>query len=205
MKALSDGSSDTAFTKIFMSTNYPIYTDEGGTIEPALRNRLSTLPFPRPMMNSDPDVSCFEDVHFENEKLGIIIWALKAFSYVLNDNNRFCKDFEPNICVYAESDQDQFLYEERFQSNTNHSAESASVEDTIKKLFDLNSNANEEMTAELIMNAVNGSLPMYQTRISRSEEVGKVLRKIFGKELKSCRIKGVTCYNLNWKGKIGNI
>ena len=205
LKALSDGSADTAFTKILMSTNYPIYTDEDGTIEPAFRNRLSTLPFPRPMMNSDPDVSCFEDVHFENEKLGIIIWALRAFSYVLNDNNRFCKDFEPNICVYAESDQDQFLYEERFQSNTNHSAESASVEDTIKKLFDLNSNANEEMTAELIMNAVNGSLPMYQTRISRSEEVGKVLRKIFGKELKSCRIKGVTCYNLNWKGKIGNI
>ena len=61
------------------------------------------------------------------------------------------------------------------------------------------------MTAECIMNAVNGSLPMDQTRISRSEEVGKVLRKIFGKELKSCRIKGVTCYNLNWKDKIKDI
>ena len=205
LKALSDGSSDTAFTKILMSTNYPIYTDEGGTIEPALRNRLSTLPFPRPMMNSDPDVSCFEDVHFENEKLGIIIWALKAFSYVLNDNNRFCKDFEPNICVYAEHDQDQFGDKEEFQSNTNHSTETTSVENIIKKLFNLNNKENEEMTAECIMNAVNGSLPMDQTRISRSEEVGKVLRKIFGKELKSCRIKGVTCYNLNWKDKIKDI
>ena len=106
LKALSDGSSDTAFTKILMSTNYPIYTDEGGTIEPALRNRLSTLPFPRPMRNSDPDVSCFEDVHFENEKLGIIIWALGTFSQVLNDNNKFYKEFEPNIYVDAEHDQD---------------------------------------------------------------------------------------------------
>ena len=205
LKAFSDGSADTAFTKILMSTNYPIYTDEGGTIEPALRNRLSILPFPKPMKNSDPDVSCFEDVHFENEKLGIIIWALREFSYVLNDNNRFCKEFEPNIYVDAESDQDQFGDKEEFQSNTNHSAESISVEDIIKKLFDLNNKENEEMTAECIMNAVNGSLPMDQTRISRSEEVGKVLRKIFGKELKSCRIKGITCYNLNWKGKIGDI
>lgn len=205
LKALSDGSSDTAFTKILMSTNYPIYTNEGGTIEPALRNRLSTLPFPRPMMNSDPDVSCFEDVHFENEKLGIIIWALGAFSQVLNDNNRFYKEFEPNIYVDAEHDQDQFGDKEEFQSNTNHSTESTSVENIIKKLFNLNNKENEEMTAECIMNAVNGSLPMDQTRISRSEEVGKVLRKIFGKELKSCRIKGVTCYNLNWKDKIKDI
>ena len=87
-----------------MNTNYPIYNDEEGSIEPALRNRLSTLPFPRPMKNSDPDVSCFEDVHFENEKLGIIIWALDAFSHVLNNNNRFYKEFEPNIYVDAENE-----------------------------------------------------------------------------------------------------
>ena len=204
LKALSDGSADTAFTKILMSTNYPIYTDEGGTIEPALKNRLSTLPFPRPMKNCDPDVSCFEDVHFKNEKLGIIITALDFFSFVLK-YNRFYKEFEPNISVNTENEQDQFGDKEEFQSNTNHSAESTSVEDIIKKLFDLNNKVSEEMTAECIMNAVNSSSPVDQTRISRSEEVGKVLRKVFDKELKSYRIKGVTCYNLSWKDKISDI
>ena len=199
LKALSDGSSDTAFTKILMSTNYPIYTDEGGTIEPALRNRLSTLPFPKPMKNSDPDVSCFEDVHFENEKLGIIIFALGYFSKVLNDNNKFYKEFKPNSWFDPENEQETST-EEESQSNTNHSAESTSVEDIIKKLFDLNNKENEEMTAECIMNAINDFPPMDQTRISRKEEVGKVLRKVFKEKLNPKRNKeGNMCYNLNWR------
>ena len=201
LKALSDGSSDTAFTKILMSTNYPIYTDDGGSIEPALRNRLSTLPFPKPMTNSDPDISCFEDVHFEKEKQGIIIWALQAFSEVLNNNNQFCKDFDPNICVDAENAQDQFGDEEEFQASTNFSKKIVSVNEIIEKLFDLSDEVNGEMTAKRIMDAVNNFQPMNQARISRLEEVGKVLRKAFGTELDPDRINGVMCYNLNWKSK----
>lgn len=204
LKALSDGSSDTAFTKILMSTNYPIYTDEEGTIEPALRNRLSTLPFPKPMMNSDPDVSCFEDVHFENEKLGIVIWALKKFSYVLNNNNRFHKEFEPNTCVAPENRQEIFL-EEESQLYVNDSTKPITTDEILKLLFKIVNEVNAEMTAKCVMNAVNNFQPMDKTRISRSEEVGKVLRKVFGEELKDKRIKGNMCYNLNWKGEIGNI
>ena len=61
------------------------------------------------------------------------------------------------------------------------------------------------MTAECIMNAVNSFPPMEQTRIFRSEEVGKVLRKVFPELLKIARIKGNMCYNLNWKDKIEDI
>ena len=198
LKALSDGSSDTAFTKILMSTNYPIYTDEDGTIEPALKNRLSTLPFPRPMMNSDPDVSCFEDVHFENEKLGIIIRALEAFTYVLN-NNRFYKEFEPNTCVDAENGQEIFP-EEESQVHANDSTTPITTDEIIKQLFKIIDEVNAEMTAKVVMNAVNSFPPMDQTRISRPAEAGKVLGDVFAKELKSCRVKGAKCYNLNWKG-----
>ena len=204
LKALSDGSSDTAFTKILMSTNYPIYTDDGGSIEPALRNRLSNLPFPKPMTNSDPDISCFEDVHFEKEKQGIIIWALQAFSEVLNNNNKFYKDFEPNICVNAENE-DQFGDKEDVQPVVKASnRQGTSTEEIIEQLFEIRDTVNEEMTAEHIMNAVNNFSPKNETRISRKEEVGKNIRAVFGEELKSQRIKGVMCYNLNWKGNVVN-
>ena len=204
LKALSDGSADTAFTKILMSTNYPIYTDEDGSIEPALRNRLSILPFPQPMKNSDPDVSCFEDVHFEHEKLGIIITALHFFSEVLKNNNKFHKDFEPNICVDAENE-GRFGDKEGVQPVVKASnRQSTSPEEIIKQLFELRDKVNEEMTAECIMNAVNNFSPKDETRISRKEEVGKKIGAVFGKELKSQRIKGVMCYNLNWKGNVAN-
>ena len=204
LKALSDGSTHTAFTKVLMSTNYPIYTDEGGSIELALRNRLSTLPFPKPMMNRDPDVSCFEDVHFENEKQGIIITALIYFSEVLNNNNKFYKDFEPNICVNAENE-DQFGDKEDVQPVVKASnRQGTSTEEIIEQLFEIRDTVNEEMTAEHIMNAVNNFSPKNETRISRKEEVGKNIRAVFGEELKSQRIKGVMCYNLNWKGNVVN-
>lgn len=200
LKALSDGSSDTAFTKILMSTNYPIYTDEGSTIEPALRNRLSTLPFPKPMKNSDPDVSCFEDVHFENEKLGIIIFALGYFSKVLNDNNKFYKEFKPNSWFDPENEQETST-EEESQLYANELTKPITTDEILELLFKTVNKVNEEMTAEYIMDAVNNYSPKDKPRISREAEVGKVLGKFFGKELKSCRIKGVTCYNLNRKGK----
>ena len=192
LKALSDGSADTAFTKILMSTNYPIYTDENGSIEPALRNRLSI------------DVSCFEDVHFENEKLGIIIWALEAFSQVLNNNNRFYKEFEPNSCVNAENKQ-EISPEEESQPYENDSTKPITTDEILELLFKIVDEVNEEMTAECIMDAVNNFSPKDQTRISRKKEVGKVLGKFFGEKLKHRRIKGVMCYNLNWKDKIGDI
>ena len=202
LKALSDGSTHTGFTKVLMSTNYPIYTDEGGSIELALRNRLSTLPFPKPMMNSDLDVSCFEDVHFENEKQGIIIWALQPFSEVLNNNNKFYKDFEPNICVNAENE-DQFGDEEGVQPVVkDYGRRVISTKEIIEQLFDLSDEVNEEMTAKLIMDAVNNFSPEDKTRVKQEAVVRGKLGEVFGKEeLKSRRIKGNTCYNLNWKSK----
>ena len=155
-------------------------------------------------MNSDPDVSCFEDVHFENEKLGIIIWALGAFSQVLNDNNRFYKEFEPNTCVDPENGQEIFPKEES-QLYVNDSTKPITTDEILKLLLKIVNEVNAEMTAKCVMNAVNRFQPMDQTRISRSEEVGKVLRKVFGEKLKDKRIKGVMCYNLNWKCETGNI
>ena len=149
LKAFSEGSVDTAFTKILMSTNYPIYTDEDGMIEPALKNRLSTLPFPRPMRNSNPDVSCFEEVHFENEKLGIIIWALGAFSYVLNDKNKFYKEFEPNSCVNAENKQ-EISPEEESQPYANAPTTPTTTDEILELLFKIVNKVNAEMTAERI-------------------------------------------------------
>lgn len=199
LKALSDGSSDTAFTKILMSTNYPIYTDEDRMIEPALKNRLSTLPFPRPMRNSDPDVSSFEDVHFENEKLGIIITALDFFSFVLKDNNRFYKEFEPNSCVNAENEQ-EISPEEESQPYENDFTKPITTDEILELLFKIVDEVNAEMTAKCIMDAVNNFSPKDQTRISRKEEVGKVLRKVFKEKLDPKKNKeGNICYNLNWR------
>ena len=61
------------------------------------------------------------------------------------------------------------------------------------------------MTAECIMDAVNNFSPKDQTRISRKEEVGKMLGNFFDEKLKKDRIKGTMCYNLDWKDKIGDI
>lgn len=150
-------------------------------------------------MNSNPDVSCFEDVHFENEKLGIIIRALEAFSQVLSNNNRFYKEFEPNSCVNAENEQ-EISPEEESQPYENDFTKPITTDEILELLFKIVDEMNAEMTAECIMDAVNNFSPKDQTRISRKEEVGKVLRKVFKKKLNPKKNKaGHMCYNLNWR------
>ena len=92
-------------------------------------------------------------------------------------------------------------FEEESQPYENDSTKPITTDEILELLFKIVDEVNAEMTAECIMDAVNNFSPKDKTRISREAEVGKVLGKFFGKELKSCRIKGVTCYNLNWKGK----
>lgn len=131
-------------------------------------------------------------------------YGVIAFSHVLNNNNRFYKEFEPNTCVAPENGQEVFL-EEEAQLYVNDSTKPITTDEILKLLLKIVNEVNAEMTAKCVMNAVNNFQPMDKTRISRSEEVGKVLRKVFGEELKDKRIKGNMCYNLNWKGEIGNI
>lgn len=55
--------------KILIGTNHALYTGDNGFVEPALLNRFAVLPFEKPMENTDPNVSAFEDVFLKKRKM----------------------------------------------------------------------------------------------------------------------------------------
>ena len=202
LKAFADGSSvpDTFSFKILLNTNYAIITDENDTIEPALKNRLSILPFPKPMSNSDPRVACFEDVYFEDEKLGIITKALQAFSNVLK-NKKFSHEFEPNVYVHNEESQKQTSLDEEFSNDNTLSNEitktkQTQLEQIMNELFEFTDKVNPNMTTKNIFKIINHQIP---NEFKDEASAGKRIHKIFGDKIKSDRKNGETCYNLQLK------
>lgn len=202
LKAFADGSSapDSFSFKILLNTNYAIITDENGTIELALKNRLSILPFPKSMSNTDPRVACFEDVYFEDEKLGIIIKALHAFSNVLK-NKKFSHEFEPNVYVHNEESQKQTSLDEEFSNNNTFSNDiiktnQNQIEQIMNELFEFTDEVNPNMTTKNILKTINHRIP---NEFKDEASAGRRIRKIFGDKIKSDRKNGETCYNLKLK------
>ncbi len=204
LKAFADGSNlrETNAFKILLNTNYPIVTGDNLSLEPALANRLSVLPFPKAMDNTNPAVASFEDVYFEKEKPDIIIKALLAFSKVLRNKNTFSYQFEPNICIDIEDDEQQFSSSLSDTDRQNFSdalqTSRSNTQPKISQLFDENfrivENLDSDMTTDFIFKAINKTFP---GALKDRASTGKRLNQHFGNKLKSARNnRGDTCYNL---------
>lgn len=103
LKIFSSGSDRLGVNpKILISTNYGIYTSDG-IIEPALKNRLAVLSFPKIMENVDRRVANFEKNHLEAERDTIIYWSLYNFHLALKKNHDrdypFSYKFSINSCI----------------------------------------------------------------------------------------------------------
>ena len=201
LKAYADGSRypGASSFKILLNTNYPITTDEDGNIEPALRNRLSILPFPKPMDNIDPSVSSFEELYFEKERPLIIFKALRAFANVLRNNNRFSYEFPPNVYVFDKDVQEQPTHQADTIDISSLPPATPSRQTQFKQLmnqlFTLCDDVNPDMTVKNIMGIVNHCMP---GEFKDEASAGKRIRDFFGSDnLKSKRnAEGATCYNL---------
>ncbi len=202
LKSFADGSclpEATSF-KILLNTNYPIVTGDNSSLEPALVYRLSVLPFPKKMDNTNPLVASFEDVYFEKEKTAIVLKALLAFSGVLQNKNQFSAQFEPNSCIEDDNQKSVATLSDTERQNFSDAVKNSGI-NTQKKLtqlfnetLQLTENVNPEMTTGLIFQAVNKVLP---DALKDCASSGKRLNQHFGEKLKTDRNnRGETCYNL---------
>ena len=204
LKAFADGSNlqEANAFKILLNTNYPIITGDNLSLEPALVNRLSVLPFPKAMDNVNPAVASFEDVHFEQEKTAIILKALRAFSKVLNNQNQFSSQFEPNICIEDDGQQISHSLSDTERQNFFDAVKSLEDNTQLKltqlfnEMFQITDDINPEMTIGLILQAVNRTLPDTLKDLASS---GKRLTQHCGERLKKTRNnRGEVCYNLKF-------
>ena len=202
LKSFADGSclpEATSF-KILLNTNYPIVTGDNSSLEPALVNRLSVLPFQKVMDNIKPEVTSFEDVHFEQEKPAIVIKALRAFSSVLRNKNQFSAQFEPNSCIEDDDQKSVVTLSDTERQNFSDAVKNSDINTQIKltqlfnEMLQLTEDVNPEMTTGLIFQAVNKVL---HGALKDSASSGKRLNQHFGEKLKTSRNnRGETCYNL---------
>lgn len=202
LKAFADGSNlrEANAFKILLNTNYPIITGDNFSLEPALVNRLSVLPFPKAMDNVNPAVASFEDVHFEKEKPAIILKALLAFHSVLINKNQFSSQFEPNGCVEDNGLQISFSLSDSDRQNLSNALQALEnrTQPSLSSLFDqiflVTENVNPDMTTNSIFLAINQA---FTNALKNLASTGKLLSHHFGTKLKTDRNnKGETCYNL---------
>lgn len=172
LKSASDGDSNWGRNfKILINTNYPVFTSSNGAIEPSIYTRLTVLPFPKAMDNTE-EVAAFEDVYFEQEKASIARKALEAFSEVLNNNNQFDCPYEINQCVEAE--------DMRLDSvNTQESQyQNKKILEVIDNRFEISEEIDPTMTIETIMETVREELPDITLPTNL---LGRMLNTHFGK------------------------
>ncbi len=179
LKGYSDGYSNSF--KIFISTNHAIVTGADGYIDPALKNRLSVVPFKHAMKNNDEDVKNFETLHLNNERLAIIIKCLKAYSQSL-EKGSFSNDNELNI--YIDNADKIFNTASEFipsvTSETCSPKKKQTVEQILHDHFILTNNPNPSMTTEEIMRIINDIAQ--EEIISDNSWVGRKLKDVFGKD-----------------------
>lgn len=163
--------------KILIGTNHALYTGDNGFVEPALLNRFAVLPFEKPMFNTDPNVSAFEDVFFEEERNSIIKKSLLRFQCMLACG-LFCKNFPLNDVITVEKILDE-------------------KEEQLRKiLFE-----NYELTSEIIPETTTQSIAMQVNLIlpgvvKNNAALGKKLSEIYGGRLKSQHLSKGMVYNL---------
>lgn len=192
LKGYADGgrSVNRATFKILVGTNYKLTTGEADELEPALRNRFITLPFPNVMKNDDERVASFEDVFFEIEKPYIARKALEAFSEVLRDDGKFCCD--PEINRYID-----------LGVNDISGGESPTKQDamsTVEQYFDVGDTLNLQLSGQEILERLKEADPANFREMSPAS-LSRMLNDGLKGKLMSKRIKNVTRYNLFFKEK----
>lgn len=163
--------------KILIGTNHALYTGDNGFIEPALLNRFAVLPFEKPMENTNPNVSAFEDVFFEKEKNAIVKKSLLRFQKMLS-RGFFCKEFRVNEIITVEKTIDE--KDEQLQKN-------------LFENYELVSEIIPETTAQSISTQVNLILPGV---VKNNATLGKKLSEIYGNKLQSQHLSKGMAYNL---------
>ena len=204
LKSFADGGrlQNSAVFKILICTNYPIVTDDNNFLEPALKNRFITLPFPAAMENSSEEVANFEEFYFEKEKDGIIKKALESFSEVLNSGGKFAVDYPINEIVEATSeiemlDDEEICAIQQEVANVNIKKADDSY-DRIKQVINEKFVFTDEckMKAEEVFYYLSYCLP---NDVKDKASLGRKLSTIFNGTLKSTRNSENTFYNLAYK------
>ncbi len=204
MKAFADGSRDTPGSssfKLIMTTNHKITTGDGDVVEPAIKNRLLVIPFPVSIdfSKADPKVQALNEIYFQKEMRGIILKALIAYSEVLNNNNQFCINYDVNAVVDTPTDNNAYLdnneREALYAGIGQPTLPLNALEEILRTGFVLTTEVNPSMTTKLVMNAVN----LVRDGLLQNEaSTGRKLQEYFGDNLKSARLNGSTCYNLEF-------
>lgn len=163
--------------KILIGTNHALYTGDNGFIEPALLNRFAVLPFEKPMENTNPNVSAFEDVFFEKEKNAIVKKSLLRFQKMLS-RGFFCNEFRVNEIITVEKtidEKDEQLRKILFEN------------------YELTSEIIPETTAQSIAAQVNLISPGV---VKNNASLGKKLLEIYGNKLQAQHLSKGMAYNL---------
>ena len=204
IKAFADGSRDTPGSssfKLIMTTNHKITTGEGDMVEPAIKNRLLVIPFPVSIdfSKADPRIQSLNDVYFQKELRGIILKALIAYSEVLNNNGQFCANYEVNAVVDPPMENTDGLNPKEREVLYNGIGQPMIPYNALNEIFQtafiITKEVNPAMTTKVVMNTVN------QVRaglLQNEASTGRKLQEFFGEALKTSRINGNTCYNLEF-------
>ena len=163
--------------KILIGTNHALYTGDNGFVEPALLNRFAVLPFEKPMENTDPNVSAFEDVFFEKEKNSIIKKSLLCFRNMLA-RGFFCKEFHVNEVITVEKTIDE---------------KDEQLRNFLFGNYEITSAIMPETTADSIAAQVNRVL---RGVVKNNASLGKKLSEIYGDKLQSQHLSRGMAYNL---------
>ena len=163
--------------KIIIGTNHALYTGDNGFVEPALLNRFAVLPFEKPMENTDPNVSAFEDVFFEKEKNSIIKKSLLRFRNMLA-RGFFCKEFPLNDVITVEKTIDE---------------KDEQLRNFLFGNYEITSAIMPETTADSIAAQVNRVL---RGVVKNNASLGKKLSEIYGDKLQSQHLSRGMSYNL---------
>ena len=163
--------------KILIGTNHALYTGDNCFVEPALLNRFAVLPFEKPMENTDPNVSAFEDVFFEAEKNSIIKKSLLRFRNMLA-RGFFCKEFHVNEVITVEKTIDE---------------KDEQLRNFLFGNYEITSAIMPETTADSIAAQVNRVL---RGVVKNNASLGKKLSEIYGDKLQSQHLSRGMAYNL---------
>jgi len=205
IKALADGSPGdmpgTASFKILFTTNNRVTTGDGYVIEPALKARLLVIPFPKAIDLSDVDerITALDDVYFEQERRAIILKSLRAYSEVLDNKGQFCCDFDVNAVVDTPTENTASLNPEEREVLYNGIGQPMipynALNEIFRTAFIITEKVNPAMTTTIVMNSVNR---VREGLLQNEASTGRKLTEFFGIALKSARISGNTCYNLEF-------
>ena len=205
LKTIANGNNT---IKILMNTNNRIYTNNDGSIEKALANRILTIPYEKQMDFVDERIIAFKEVHLGREKSAIIRKSLESYHEVVV-NKKFAKEYPINYFIEEDisadpDDQLEELDNQRVQSAVQKAKEAMKnvsnnlVSELFKKSLEITEEVQPLMTTEAIMSFVNEAT---NSKFDNPNSFGKnYVRMYYKEQLKSDRNSdGKTCYNLRFR------